>query len=86
VRYFGLQSSELNWPRPSYASISGRMMELHYGEGWDRRYTVVAAVNPCVLCGACACAVHACVMNFPHCCCCGGVDSINILRGGWVDG
>lgn len=47
VRYWGLQSSELNWPRPSYASISGRMMEEFYGgeEGWDRRYRVVAARN-----------------------------------------
>ncbi len=48
VRYWGLQSSDLNWPRPSYASISGRMMEEFYGPGWDRRYTVIAARNRCV--------------------------------------
>jgi hypothetical protein len=49
TRYWGLQSSELNFPRPTYASISAIMMEDYYGPDWDRRYKVVAARNRCVV-------------------------------------
>ena len=42
-RYISLHAIDFTPPMPSYNGISDGQMWYHYGEGWDRRYSVVVA-------------------------------------------
>lgn len=46
ARYISFHAVDLRPPMPSYSAIYDGEMWAHYGPGWDRKYSIVAALSP----------------------------------------